>query len=162
MIIGIDPGVSGAIAVLGEDGSLLDVDPMPHYWEKMKTKSKSGNVRRRRKLDIAGTYKLLVEHRLNYGATYCYIEKVHAMPKNGASSMFNFGEAYGIVQALAVSAGLEVIYVTPQEWKKSVDLIKAEKDASIEKVRTIFGDGGKIDHNMADACLIAWYGYCKQ
>lgn len=158
MIIGIDPGTSGAVALLGDDGGLMQVDPIPHYWEKMKTKSKSGNFRRKRRIDMHRAYIDLLSYR-EAGAKACYIEKVQGIPNMGSSSTFNFGEAYGIIQALAVAAGFQLTYVTPQAWKKSLALLRCDKPESIVKARTIFDVKDKIDHNQADACLIAYYGF---
>jgi crossover junction endodeoxyribonuclease RuvC len=171
MILGIDAGISGAIALVDNDGKLKQVSGVVTYWHKMKTKTKSkivngvtvaGTYKRRRKINIPDTVGLLEKMIHGYDIKVCYIENVQAFNGQGVTSSFNFGESFGILQGIVAAKGIEIIFVTPQKWKKEVGLIKADKEASIPVVKAIFGAEclpAAISHDLADACLIAWYGY---
>ncbi len=152
--IGIDVGLTGAVAVV-DGNALLAVHTIPTYWEKMKTKSKSGKVRRRRKVDSVALLNLLQSLRQEHTA-FCAIEKVQAFSGQGAASTFNFGETYGITKALAVAAGFNISLVTPKAWKKFIEFKTKDKAESIERVKALLGVE-LSDHNQADAVLIAYY-----
>jgi Holliday junction resolvasome RuvABC endonuclease subunit len=148
MIIGIDSGYTGAICVLDDVISFFDM-PL--------TLSKTG----KKILDISKLTEIMRQY---VGvADFVYIESVHAMPSQGVSSTFRFGEAYGILQGVLVALGLNVKYVTPQAWKKQYGLIGSEKDyARILAIKTFpdYADmlGRKKDNGRADALWIASYG----
>ena len=156
--IGIDVGVSGGIAVV-QKNKIMEWHQVPNDWEKLKTKSKAGNVRRRRKINIIKLLALLNDLRERYGTINCYIEKVGAMPNQGSVSGFHFGEAYGITKAMVQAAGFNVSLVRPQDWKKSYNYKLKEKNDSCNLVGYLYGLDIK-DHNICDAILIALYG-CK-
>ena len=88
------------------------------------------------------------------------IEKVSAMPGQGVTSMFNFGQSFGILKGICSAMQLPMYFVRPAKWKKYYGLIKTEKDASRTKVIEIFPYissklSKKKDSNKADAILIA-------
>ena len=92
------------------------------------------------------------------------IEQVSAMPGQGVTSMFNFGQSFGVLKGICSAMQLSMQFVRPTKWKKYFGLIKAEKDASRTKVIEIFPYisselSRKKDSNKADAILIASYFY---
>lgn len=148
MIIGIDPGNTGAIAFLDDDG-LINVEDMPLM---ANGKKKQVNAAELSKI-ISGMSVMEQPH--------AYVEKVGAMPGQGVSSMFNFGMGYGVIQG--VLAALEIPYtlVTPQRWKKAAGLIGKEKDNARTLAQQLYAEaplGRKKDIGRADAILIARFG----
>ena len=88
------------------------------------------------------------------------IEQVSAMPGQGVTSMFNFGQSFGILKGICSAMHLPVYYVRPAKWKKYFNLINSEKDASRTRAIEIFPYfssqlSKKKDNNKADAILIA-------
>jgi crossover junction endodeoxyribonuclease RuvC len=96
------------------------------------------------------------------------IEQVSAMPGQGVTSMFNFGQSYGILKGICSAMQLPMYFVRPAKWKKYFNLINSEKDASRTRAIEIFPYfstqlSRKKDNNKADAILIAsfYYETCK-
>jgi crossover junction endodeoxyribonuclease RuvC len=92
------------------------------------------------------------------------IEQVSAMPGQGVTSMFNFGQSFGILKGMCSAMQLPMYFVRPAKWKKYFNLINSEKDASRTKAIEIFpyfssNLARKKDSNKADAILIASYYY---
>ena len=92
------------------------------------------------------------------------IEQVSAMPGQGVTSMFNFGQSFGILKGMCSAMQLPMYFVRPAKWKKYFNLINSEKDASRTKAIEIFpyyssNLSKKKDSNKADAILIASYYY---
>ena len=90
------------------------------------------------------------------------VEQVSAMPGQGVTSMFNFGQSFGVIKGICSAMELPIYYVRPAKWKKYFNLINAEKDASRTKVIEMFPEisqklSRKKDNNKADAILIAKY-----
>ena len=90
------------------------------------------------------------------------IEHVSAMPGQGVTSMFNFGQSFGVIKGICSAMELPIFYVRPAKWKKHFNLINSEKDASRTKVIEMFPIisnklSRKKDNNKADAILIAQY-----
>ena len=147
--LGIDPGVSGAVAALDGSGILLAVHDMPT--------AIVGKSRKRHDVLEGQLAQILAQYP---GATV-WIEAVGAMPKQGVSSTFLFGVCYGICRGVAAGLGLRVELVTPQVWKRACGLLGADKDAARAVASRRFPsaplsrvkDGGR-----ADALLIAAYG----
>ena len=152
LIIGIDPGITGAICFF-EDGEIKDVIEMPNMADGKKNKrqingSQIFNEISVRIKDIPKKEVLVV------------IEQVSAMPGQGVTSMFNFGQSFGVIKGICSAMQLSVHLVRPVKWKKYYSLIKCEKDASRTKVIEIFPYissklSKKKDSNKADAILIA-------
>lgn len=143
MIIGIDPGQSGAVAIIGKTASVYDYTTPA---------------------DLA---QVLVRHvRIdpwNIHACHAYIEKVGAMPKNGAVSMFKFGRNVGEWYGMLAALGIPFTEVTPQAWKKHHGLIRKDKNASITRACQLFPQLADQmtrakDDGRAEALLIADYG----
>jgi len=155
-IIGIDPGISGSICFF-EDGRILDVVEMPTMTEGKKNKKQVNGsqiyneifnrIKQRDKKEI----KVI-------------IEQVSAMPGQGVTSMFNFGQSYGILKGICSAMRLPMYFVRPAKWKKYFNLINSEKDASRTRAIEIFPYfssqlSRKKDSNKADAILIASFYY---
>ncbi len=149
-IIGIDPGLSGAIAIL-ENNKVLYLFDMPVMSEGKKNK---------RQLNSAQLVKLLNDHITNKDETCVVVEQVNAMPGQGVTSMFNFGQSFGAIKGICAALGLPIFFVRPSKWKKHFELINSSKDSSrtkaIEMYPSLSGDlAKKKDVNKSDAILIA-------
>ena len=152
LIIGIDPGISGSVCFF-QDGVIQDVLEMPTMIEGKKNKKQvngsqifneiSEKIKKMDKKNI----KVVIEH-------------VTAMPGQGVTSMFNFGQSFGILKGICSAMQLSVYFVRPAKWKKYFNLINSEKDASRTRAIEIFPYysshlSRKKDSNKADAILIA-------
>lgn len=151
--IGIDPGQTGAIAIC-DDGVIVDVHDMPV----MARAHGSGQ-----EVNTVELAEMLAEVKRFAEVPICAkIEAVSAMPGQGGSSMFRFGESFGAVKGVVSALGIPYQLITPQRWKKHYGLIGKEKDASRTLAITRFTEIGKKlsrkkDHGRADAVLIAAY-----
>jgi crossover junction endodeoxyribonuclease RuvC len=156
LIIGIDPGISGSICFF-ENGKILDVVEMPTMIEGKKNK---------KQVNGAQIYNEVLNRikQIDKKDIKVIIEQVSAMPGQGVTSMFNFGQSYGILKGICSAMQLPMYFVRPAKWKKYFNLINSEKDASRTKAIEIFpyfsGNlSKKKDSNKADAILIASYYY---
>ena len=96
------------------------------------------------------------------GNTFLIVEQVSAMPGQGVTSMFNFGQTFGSIKGICAALNLPIFFVRPAKWKKHFDLINSSKDASRTKVIEMYPSisprlSKKKDVNKADAILIARY-----
>ena len=151
-IIGIDPGLSGGIAIL-DDFKIFDIFDMPIMSEGKKNK---------KQLNSAQLVNIINKHILKKEDTYVIVEQVSAMPGQGVTSMFNFGQTFGSIKGICAALGLPIFYVRPAKWKKHFELINSSKDASRTKVIEMYPSissrlSRKKDVNKADAILIARY-----
>ena len=155
-IIGIDPGISGALCFM-EHGKIIDVIDMPSMADGKKNKKQVNGsqvfneISRYIKDKNPNDVKVIIEH-------------VSAMPGQGVTSMFNFGQSFGILKGICSAMHLPVYYVRPAKWKKYFNLINSEKDASRTRAIEIFPYfssqlSKKKDNNKADAILIASFFY---
>jgi len=148
--IGIDPGASGAIALLvGRE--LVSVHDMP-------TVTVERNKAQKRQVCPAGL-SLLVQQLSPHKAI---VEKVSAMPGQGVSSMFSFGRSVGIIEGVLAAKQIPVTFVTPQSWQKQSGAAKG-KDGSRQRVMELFPSQAHLfarvkDDGRADAVLIALAG----
>jgi crossover junction endodeoxyribonuclease RuvC len=156
LIIGIDPGVSGSICFF-KDGQILDVIEMPTMNEGKKNKKQVNGsqiyneIVKRINKDLVSNTRVVIEH-------------VTAMPGQGVTSMFNFGQSFGILKGICSAMQLPMYFVRPAKWKKYFNLINSEKDASRTRAIEIFPHfssqlSKKKDSNKADAILIASFYY---
>ena len=152
IIFGIAPGVSGAISVL-ENKKIIEVFDMPTMIDGKKNKKQVNGAQVtniiKEKLDDEKEIAVVVEH-------------VNAMPGQGVTSMFNFGQSFGIIKGICSALSLPIHFVRPTKWKKHFNLIKTNKDASRTKVIQVYPEissklSRKKDVNKADAILIARY-----
>ena len=151
-IIGIDPGISGAICFF-LNGEVIDIIDMPSMADGKKNK---------RQINSQQVFNEISERIKNFSKKeiIVVIEQVSAMPGQGVTSMFNFGQSFGVLKGICSAMQLSMYFVRPAKWKKYYGLIKTEKDASRTKVIEIFPYissklSKKKDSNKADAVLIA-------
>ncbi len=154
LIIGIDPGISGSICFL-EEGKILDVIEMPTMAEGKKNKKQVNGSQ------IYNEIKKKIDKSKNQDVRVV-IEQVSAMPGQGVTSMFNFGQSFGILKGICSAMQLSMFFVRPAKWKKYFNLINSEKDASRTRAIEIFPYfsselSRKKDSNKADAILIACF-----
>ena len=123
-IIGIDPGLSGAIAIL-EDNKVLNIFDMPVMAEGKKNK---------RQLNSAQLVNIIKGNTVPEDEVVVIVEQVNAMPGQGVTSMFNFGQTFGAIKGVCAALNLPIFFVRPSKWKKYFELINASKDSSRTKV----------------------------
>ena len=134
IIIGIDPGISGAISILEN----------------------------KKQINSAQVTNIIKERLKDGKEVIVVVEHVNAMPGQGVTSMFNFGQSFGVIKGICAALGLPIYFVRPSKWKKHFNLIKTNKDASRTKVIEAYPEISsklhrKKDSNRADAILIALY-----
>jgi crossover junction endodeoxyribonuclease RuvC len=156
LVIGIDPGISGSICFF-EDGIIKDVVEMPTMTEGKKNKKQVNGSQIFN--EISNRIKKIERKDIKI-----VIEQVSAMPGQGVTSMFNFGQSFGILKGICSAMQLSMYFVRPAKWKKYFNLINSEKDASRTKAIEIFPYfstqlSRKKDSNKADAILIASFFY---
>ena len=156
LIIGIDPGISGSICFF-KDGKILDVIEMPTMTEGKKNK---------KQVNGSQIYNEILKrvNKLEISDIRVIVEQVSAMPGQGVTSMFNFGQSFGILKGICSAMQLPIYFVRPAKWKKYFNLINSEKDASRARAIEIFPYfssqlSKKKDANKADAILIASFYY---
>tara|TARA_B110000444_G_C18568006_1_gene467995 strand:- start:176 stop:667 length:492 start_codon:yes stop_codon:yes gene_type:complete len=150
IIIGIDPGLSGGIAIL-ENNKVKTLFDMPVMPEGKKNK---------RQLNSAQLAKLIKDSIKGYEEFSVVVEQVNAMPGQGVTSMFNFGQTFGAIKGICAALGLPIFFVRPSKWKKHFELINSSKDASRTKAIEMYPSlsdqlSKKKDVNKSDAILIA-------
>jgi len=155
IIIGIDPGLSGGIAVL-DNNKVLDLFDMPVMADGKKNK---------KQLNSALLAKLIKESISNTSESAVIVEQVNAMPGQGVTSMFNFGQTFGAIKGICATLELPIFFVRPSKWKKHFELINSSKDASRTKAIEMYPHlaeklSKKKDVNKSDAILIARF-YCE-
>ena len=150
MHIGIDPGINGAAAIITNEGVLVDAFHMPTLMEDGK-----------KKIDSEGLMMSLIDS--TDLDVVLAIEKVHAMPNQGVTSVFSFGETYGRICGAIHCSGIssDLIRISPRVWKKHYGLT-SDKNESLELARELFPDAEhllkrKKDADIAEALLIAKY-----
>ncbi len=137
-IIGIDPGASGGLAVIGKEGVITT------YKFKDQTHA-----------DISDMFEFVSELE---GEKFAYLEKVHAMPKQGVSSTFKFGQSYGFLEGMLTAHKIPFDYVTPNRWQKYLGCqTKGDKNVTKSMAQRTWPKL-KITHAIADSLLIAYYG----
>ena len=152
LIIGIDPGISGSICFF-EDGKIIDVIEMPTMTEGKKNKRQVNGSQIYN--EVSKRIEKKEKHKIRV-----VIEQVSAMPGQGVTSMFNFGQSFGILKGMCSAMQLPMYFIRPAKWKKYFGLINSEKDASRTRAIEMFPYfsthlSKKKDSNKADAILIA-------
>ena len=149
MILGIDPGLSGAIAYIDNDELLI--------WD-IPTFEITRNGKNKRQIDLQ---KLLAILKL-WPVEKAYLESVNAMPGQGVSSMFQMGRGFGQIEMALAACNIPVTYITPQVWKKSLQVPK-DKDGARQRASQLMQQWAhnwplKKHDGRAEAALIALYG----
>ena len=150
IIFGIDPGLSGAIAILHKK-KVLNLYEMPVMSEGKKNK---------KQLNSAQLVNIINEHLRVDNEEVVVVEQVNAMPGQGVTSMFNFGQTFGAIKGVCAALELPIFFVRPSKWKKHFELINSSKDSSRTKVIEMYPSlssqlAKKKDVNKSDAILIA-------
>jgi len=163
IFVGVDPGLTGAVAwiwVDEKDASLVLIEDMPTASAKVNGSTKSHLI-------LPELARLLSEGpgtALGVPLTIT-VEQVSALPGQGVTSMFRFGQALGAVEGVAAGLSIPLSYIRPVEWQK---LVSARKDPDAGRLRAaqLFPQASryfkrKMDHNRADAALIAYAAACR-
>lgn len=143
MILGIDPGLSGGLAIIsGSHIELLETIP---------TEKKGGFIKRQ--VDAQKLSNILRV----YPDLVCYLEGVASRPGQGVASVFSFGDTYGTIRGVLGALNIPTYTITPSKWKKELKI--SSKDDSLKAAFDLFNvKFKKKDHNIAEALLIAYYG----
>jgi crossover junction endodeoxyribonuclease RuvC len=162
IVVGVDPGITGAIAWLGVDNfqktvTLLDVVDVPTAVQKTNGKAKSHVL-------LSSLAALFAEApwRALGVPTHAYIEEVNAMPRQGVTSMFRFGYVAGALAGITAALEIPMTLIRPREWQATAR-VRPEPDAGRLRAAQLFPSAAalfrrKLDHNRADAVLIAYAG----
>ena len=152
LIIAIDPGISGSLCFF-EEGKIIDIVEMPNM---------AAGKKNKRQVNGAQIYNEISLRIKNFQKENIkvVIEQVSAMPGQGVTSMFNFGQSFGVLKGVCSAMQLPMYFVRPAKWKKYFNLINSKKDASRTKAIEIFPYisaqlSKKKDSNKADAILLA-------
>ena len=151
-IVGIDPGLSGGIAIL-ENNKVLKLFDMPVMAEGKKNK---------KQLNSAQLVDIIKDNISSGEDIAIVVEQVNAMPGQGVTSMFNFGQTFGAIKGICAALELPIYFVRPSKWKKHFELINSSKDSSRTKAIEMYPKlsnqlAKKKDVNKSDAILIARY-----
>ena len=144
MILGIDPGLDGGIAIIsGSEIELLETIP---------TEPKGGFIKRQ--VDAQKLSNILRV----YPISVCYLERVASRPGQGVGSVFSFGDTYGAIRGVLGALNIPTYTVSPQTWKKELKI--SSKDDSLKAIKELYPllKMRKKDHNLAEALLLALYG----
>jgi hypothetical protein len=144
--VGIDPGLRGAVGVLDSYGELVEVHDMP-----VVDKWVAPTL-------LRGLFAELVAD--TDGEVVCAVEDVRSMPGQGVSSVFKFGDSFGVARTVATEFGVRVEYVSPAKWKRDLAL-SSDKERSRRRaidrwpLHATSSFGRKKDEGRAEACLLA-------
>lgn len=147
MIVGFDPGASGALARLTDGGDLLAVADMPVV-----------EVGGKRRVSAPLLAAILRE----WAPRLAVVERVSAMPNQGVSGMFAFGYGAGVIEGMCAMAGIPVVFVQPAVWKRALK-VTADKGACRLMAQRLWpahaASFARVkDHDRAEAALIGFYG----
>jgi crossover junction endodeoxyribonuclease RuvC len=150
-VLGIDPGFTGAIALLGDKLEVWDAPVL--------------EVNGRRQMDLHAMVRIYRDFVRRFSPLpHVFIERVHSMPGSSPRSMFTFGEGYGAWQGMAVALDFPLTRIEPARWKAAMmDGMGKDKDAARLRAALLFPTyahlfARKQDDGRAEACLIAEYG----
>jgi Holliday junction resolvasome RuvABC endonuclease subunit len=144
--IGIDPGVSGGLAILEADGSIVDVFAMP------------GTER-----DLLDAFNPFAAPDLgpcpaSAPRAHAMLERVYSSPQMGVASAFTFGKGYGALLMALTAARIPFNQVVPAKWQQVMGCrSRGDKNVTKQRAQQLFPDT-KITHAIADALLLAEYG----
>ena len=145
MILGIDPGLDGGLAIISFNGDLEMIETVP-------TEPKGGFIKRQ--VDAQKLSNILRV----YPISVCYLERVASRPGQGVGSVFSFGDTYGAIRGVLGALNIPTYTVAPQTWKKELKI--SSKDDSLKAIKELYPllKMRKKDHNLAEALLLALYG----
>ncbi len=147
-VLGVDPGLRGAIVLLCADGRLGGVWAFGDL----------GMV-----FEMVDTVRAATTALRSAGGTEAYLEKVGYRPTDGGKGAFTFGKVTGVLHGALVAYGADVVEVAPQLWQTSMEcLTHGDKNVSKRRAIELFPDAPRITHATADALLIAAYGQARE
>ncbi len=147
LYLGVDPGLSGAVALVHADGGLFEVEDMPVQAR--------GNGRVKHEIDAAGLLHLLRPHAP--AIAFGLVERVGARPGQGVASMFSLGHSTGVVDGILAALGIPHQVVTPAKWKAQAE-VPAEKSLVLAAARRRWPDAPLArvrDHGRAESLYLA-------
>lgn len=152
IIMGIDPGLSGAVAACDTIAGSMVLFDIPTF-------SLSRNGKSKREIDAVQLANLIAADR---HPNHAFVEQVGAMPGQGVSGMFAFGKAYGIIIGVLAARGVPVTFVNPRVWKKALGVPTA-KDGARARASQLMPASAEHwtrvkDDGRAEAALIAYWG----
>ena len=150
IVLGIDPGKTGALALYNAAGDTLSVEDVPLL-----------DVGSKRVVDHYGLARI-VDAWCKDAAPTVYLELVGSMPGEGHAGAFDFGQTAGLLRGVCAAHFLRIEMVTPAKWKRALG-VKGDKDVSRQRASTLFPKHSglfarKKDDGRAEAALIAYYG----
>jgi len=157
LFIGVDPGLSGAIAIFDPAVDEIDVHDMP-------VNQIDRNGKKKNEIDIFNLARLVDDAQKGQNIIrLAVIEKVGAMPKQGVASIFTFGATWGIALGVIGAHFIRVERVQPQRWQKAMN-VRDGKDGARLRAQELFSKQARLfarvkDHGRADASLMAAYAY---
>lgn len=156
LILGIDPGLSGALAFYYPETGALDVVDMPIL--------KAGGAKGKSVIDIAALARLIDVS--SASLTHCYLEMVGTRPGEGAGGAFSFGEGVGLIRGVLAANFIPVTRVTPAVWKRAMGCT-GDKDQSRARASDILPRHAskwpqKKHDGRAEAAVLAVYGARQQ
>jgi crossover junction endodeoxyribonuclease RuvC len=151
IILGIDPGLSGALAFLDTETNIVAVEDMPTV-----------TVIRNKKEKREVSPQLIAAAIIKRHVDAAYLERVNAMTGQGVSSVFSFGRSAGVIEGVLAAFDIPTTLVLPLTWQRAMD-VRGGKDASRERAMQLFPASAELfqrkkDDGRADAALIAKYG----
>jgi len=152
MIVGIDPGLSGALFFIdpARPSTGEAVDLPVHLLMR--------GGKKKREVDVSGLIEILAGRRLEH----VFLEQVSAMPGQGVSSVFAFGKTYGVILGVVAAHAIPLTLVAPAVWKRALGVPKA-KDGARARASQLLPEAAaqwrlKKHDGRAEAALIALYG----
>jgi crossover junction endodeoxyribonuclease RuvC len=151
MIVGIDPGLSGALFFIESGASTGEAIDLPVH-----VLMRGG--KKKRELDIAGLIQILAVRQI----THAFVEQAGAMPGQGVSSVFAFGKCYGVILGVIAARSISLTLVPPVRWKRSMHVTKS-KDGCRASASQLLPEAAhqwllRRHDGRAEAALIALYG----
>jgi crossover junction endodeoxyribonuclease RuvC len=153
--IGIDPGLTGAIAT-NDDGYVYDI-PVVARGGVVKHEVDAGAL-----AAMLRAIKIAAKATDDEGCT-AVLERTSAMPGQGVGSMFSMGDTRGVIRGVLAALEIPYVEVAPSAWKAKLGLTGADKEASRALAKKLYPEmalllARKKDHNRAEALLLAYYG----
>ncbi|MCW2286221.1 hypothetical protein M2323_004040 [Rhodoblastus acidophilus] len=155
-IIGIDPGVNGAVSVLDEAGSLLNLHDLPVTSDGFKGRSTIN-------------CPLLAALIRKTGADRAFCELIGPRPTDGVAGAFGFGRSRGAIEGVLAACGVSVVMIAPPVWKRHAGVPAGKEHKDVARARAIARwpaqaelFARKSDIDRAEACLIALAGMAKE
>jgi len=151
LIVGIDPGLTGALAFITDAGYLQNVWDIPTF-------ELTRGGRKKRAIDELTLVSILTEA----SPAHAFLESVHSMPKQGVASVFSLGDTFGTIKGILSALGIPRTMVEPTVWKKALQ-VPAAKDGARYRASELLPGGAEcwplVKHDgRAEAALIAVYG----